>query len=1080
MAKKLTTEQAMDARESLGVSTDAVEMEFRAPRNPTLKSAAEIQGEKLAADVEPTHSLWDETKAAFTQDNSFVRGLVRTEPEFLIDTNYDPKQFLADNKPRIDALQGVDIEELAADIGSSSSAEEADFRLGQIEKDYENEQLLIEGGGSALLLRMGAAVLDPVDWAIAAGTGGTVGAIAKAGKMGRILTSAAAAGAASAGTEAILASNNAFRDETDVAFAALAGITLGGGLASLSKAENDDLMRAANDLANGEIDAAATRLGIPEDSAGAARRRLQRLEDDTPLSRSTEEILDDMEAPEFRFKGWNWLLNNLQSKLFWSKSDSMRKVSSALFEGGFLKNKDKVRELTAEGRANQLQDVFERGVYAETLSDFKAWAKRKGHGSARRNFTTSTGEEFYSQVGLAMRGVTVGVGPEAARAAQKIRGYMDNVHALAQRAGVKGFDKAGLEDYFPRMLNKSKFQEMHSKYGSSVLTQFYTDAILKGANEGMTSELAEKIAKAYVRTMRMKAAGIETDLLHGIRLDDVDKLREMFDGYDGIDEIISEIEYIKAKEMADRGTVSFGKKRIQFDETHADLLDDGMGGSARLRFTDLYENDARMVLARYGRAMHGHIAIAEKLGVRSRMEFEEFKKQIASEIEEAGGDVKKEIQALEDGYNLLLGQPIERFNPTGDGAKLSRTVSGYNYMTRGGQFGVNALAEAGNIVGQGGLRSVFRMFTDLPKVLKRAQDGDLEHSVARFAELAFAPGIQTLTKHAVRNLDELAEDFAGTSVISKLTAKLDPFIKSGGRFTSIASGLGPITDATQRLSAITWIEKLGRFAKNGRISDSQVRRLRANGINADMQERIFEMFRQAGTWRKGRLTDIDPDRWVDQEALEVFSQAASREVRNAIQMTDISTSTLLFHHPVGRLMFQFMRFPMDAVNKQLLRQMHHMDSETATAYAASLGIASLVYMAQTNIEFANDPEERAKRLEPKNLAKVTFMRTGFSSMLPGLWDTGIQAAGFDPWFAMGRSSGLGTLIPTTGNPTMTALSNFNKGVLGGVRAAAHDDIQYSQSDFRSLAQLAPGYRLLGIKNVVHALEEQFPESRKQE
>ncbi len=216
------------------------------------------------------------------------------------------------------------------------------------------------------------------------------------------------------------------------------------------------------------------------------------------------------------------------------------------------------------------------------------------------------------------------------------------------------------------------------------------------------------------------------------------------------------------------------------------------------------------------------------------------------------------------------------------------------------------------------------------------------------------------------------------------------------------------------------------------------------------------------------------------EALDVFSQAASREVRNAIQMADISTSTLLFHHPVGRLMFQFMRFPMDAVNKQLLRQMHHMDAETATAYSASMGIAALAYMAQTSIEFANDPEERARRLEMENLAKVSFMRTGFSSMLPGVMDTGIQMAGFDPQFALGRSSGLGTLIPTSGNPTMTALTNLNRGVGGIFRSALHDDIQYNQTDFRSLAQLAPGYRLLGVKNLVHALEEQFPESRKQE
>ena len=478
--------------------------------------------------------------------------------------------------------------------------------------------------------------------------------------------------------------------------------------------------------------------------------------------------------------------------------------------------------------------------------------------------------------------------------------------------------------------------------------------------------------------------------------------------------------------------------------------------------------------------MHGHIAMAEKLGVRSRGDFEDFTRQMASEVESMGGDAAKVEQAFRDGYNLLLGQPIERWNPSGDAAMMSRTISGYNYMTRGGQFGVNALAEAGNIIGQAGWwPAITRIFPDLLKVMKRGVDGELDHKLARFAELTFAPGVHTLTKHAVRNLDELAEDFAGTSVISKFTAKMDPFIKSGGRFTSVASGLGPVTDATQRLSAVAFIDKLARFSKRAPGS-SQVQRLRAVGINAEMQERIFKMFREAGVYRKGRIVDIDVDKWTDAEALSVFSQAASREVRNAIQMPDISTSTLVFNHPVGRLIFQFMRFPMDAVNKQFLRGIHHADAETVSAWSSAFGIAALAYMGQTSIEYANDPEERAKRLAPENIARVGFMRTGFSSMLPTPIDMGRHVLGLDPWFAMGRSSGLSTAIPLDTNPTTTAIKNINRGVINAVRSGIQSDIQYSQGDMRSLAQLAPGYRLLGIRNIANALEQQFPESRKQE
>lgn len=1081
---KMTDAQATKARGELGIEQSPSPVKFVAPRSPrAIPSGPKIVADAQAAAADTGPTLWEETKAAFRVDNSMYR-LTRDVPEFLIDINYSSKVFINDNRGRIDALIGGDREEIADELGSSSSNEEAEFRLRKMENDFRDEQTLYDGGISALGFRMLAAIADPVDMTAALVTGGTVGALVKAGKLGKIITGALAAGVASGTSEAILASDNVFRDETDVAFATLAGITLGGALNSLSKADTSALNRAVEDLANDNIDTAAARLGIEPDAAGAARRVHQSDAPNQPL-KSNEDVLADMEAPSFKYKAWNWVLNNLQSKLFYSESSTVRKVASTMFEGGFLKNRKAVRSLTVEGRATQLQDVYERGIYAETLKHFKQWAKANNKGDIRRIFTTSVGEAFYSEVGMAMRGITKGISKEAQAAAKSIRKQMDGVHALAQRAGVKGFEVKALEDYFPRMINTAKFTEIRTRIGDSAMRKFYVESILR-ANDDIPETLARKLAKAYVRTMRTKAAGIETDLLHGVRLDDIDKLREVFQGYKGIDELIDEIEAIKLAEKNSRGTVSFGKRRIQFDETYEDFVKPMDGGKAfKLNFTDMLENDARMVLSRYGKAMHGHIAMAEKLGVRSRGDFEQLKQTMTTEIEMAGGNVKREIEALEDGYNLLLGQPIQRWNPGGDSAKLSRTMSGWQYSTRGGQFGVNALAEAGNIIGQGGLRSIFRMFPEFVQVMKRGVNGQLDHKLARFAEMGFAPGISVLTKPAVRSLDELAEDFVGTSVISRLTNALDPFIKSAGRTTSIASGLGPVTDATQRVAAVTWIDKMSRFATGKKMSAGQVSRLRANGVSEEMQERIFKMLRSqdeggAGVYRKGRLIDVDVDKWVDDEAYDVFMQAASREVRNVIQLGDIATSTLLFHNPMGRLVFQFMRFPMDAVNKQLLRGIYHADAETAMAWTASYGIAAMAYIAQTNIDFASNEEERTKRLEFNQVAKIAFMRTGMSSMLPAALDTPITLLGMDPLFAMGRSSGLSTAFPLEANPSATAVKAAFTGLGGIVRSGLWADTQYNQADVRAAASLIPGYRLLGVKNVVHLLEQQFPESRNQE
>jgi hypothetical protein len=1082
MAKKLTQAQAEDVRGELGIETNVApvrELRSAAPRS-VMPSNAQIVSTRELEDAGPQHSLGDEWAAAFRVDNTAGRLLSQEEVEHPIDLNYDPMTFVKDNQGRIDALMGADREEIAQDLGSAWSASHAESRLGQMERDFADEQLLASGGGTALLARLGAALLDPVDIAVALSTGGVGGALAKGGRFGKILTTAVSASAAGGATEALLSSDNVMRDETDVAFAALAGLTVGGALGTWTSRELKEFTDFADDVAKGNIDVAAQRL--LGDSAGAAKAKPQSMVPNKPLYDNPDEAIDAMEAPEFKFKFLNKMLGNIQGRLFHSESETVRKVSSALFEGGFLKNRG-TRALTVENRATMLDMVFQRNIYAETMSDFKGWAKRMGHGAVKREMTTSVGEDFYSQVGKAMRGVTDDISEEASNAAGKIKQQMDNIYKLAQEAGVEGFEEGRLlDDYFPRVLNKGKFNEARLKYGDDALSQFYRDAIRKAQPE-IEDALALKIAKAYVRTMREKVAGIEDDLLHGIRLDDIDRMRAGWDGQPPREvlDLIEELEAIKKADLNERGTISHAKHRIRFDELHADdIAVDGVT-AGRLQFTDLYENDARLVLARYSRAMHGHIAMAEKLGVKSRMDFERLTKQMASEAEDLGEDARKVEMAFRDGYNLMLGQPIERWNPNGDAAQLSRMFSAYNYGGRGGQFGVNALAELGNVVAMGGFRSMLRIIPDLKRVMQRAADGELEHPIARFVELNFAPGVNTMITPAVRNLDELAEGFGGTSVIQQFAAKMDPYLKSLGRQTSITSGLGPITDATQRLAAVRHVERLAKFAKRA-PTEKQRERLRASGISNEMQDRIFAMLKEgaAGKYRKGRLVDIDMDRWTDSEALAAFSESSQRVTRDAIQMPDISTSTTLFNHPAGRLIFQFMRFPMDAVNKQLLRHMHHMDGESATAAVSSFGIASLVYMAQQSIEYANDPETLKERLDPKQIAKIGFMRTGYSSLLPGVMDSALWAGGFDPQFSMGRSSGLTTIFPIAANPTTTLLKNAATFGGGITRSALQDDIQFSQADMRAGLQTLPYYRALGLKNLWHSIEQQFPESRKQE
>lgn len=1099
--KKQTATERSNLRNELGLNAEPVAIDVVKPLSPAATGASNMDVNHAVTEQEaverPSH--WEILKASIQNDNS-ISDLLSETPQFPIDLEFDGAAYWKDSSARMGAMPGIDRDEVMEDVAGASSAEEAEHWLKSHESDYANEQVLIDAGMKGMLTRMAVSILDPVDITVSAATGGAAGALLKGKKFGKIITAAVTAGAATGATEAYLASNNASRDETDVLFATLAGIGLGGGIGALiSRAEAKKLASISDDIASDNLDSALNKLEGGGDSAGARRRASESMVPDKKLAGSAydnvRQALEDTDEIEFSFKGLNQMFQTMQSKIFFSPSQIVRKISSRMLEGGLLKNKG-VRSRTAEGTASLLRKTFEAGVFRESLPQFRQWAKNNGIGSFRRNLGAGPGEQFYSEVGRAMRGeIGDDISKEAVSAAQNLRKYMDNIHQLAQDAGVKGFDSKALDDYFPRMLNRGKFDQVRTRYGNDALGDWFSRSIVN-ANEDITPELADKLGRAYVHTMNRKIAGIENDLLHGVRLDDVEKLREMFEGYDGLDELLGELENLKTLENTGRGTVSFGKRRMQFDESTSAPIKAADGTEEMLNFHQMFENDARKVLKRYSHAMSGHIGMARELGIKSRADFEQIEKAIIDEANLQGStrsldDAHSEIATMREAYDLLIGRNTIDSNPTGDLSKMSRMWTRYTYSTRGGSFGVNALGEFGRVIGAAGVRSFIRSMPEWASLMRRGVDGEIEHGLAREIELMFAPGINGMTGVAIKNMDEFGERLDGTSAMSRFAQKVDGPLSVAGRATATGSGLNLLTDLPQRLAGVEMIRKFARFANGKKISAGQAARIRNMGIDDAMLERIFKQFREAGVYKNGRLVDLDHSKWLDDEALDALNFGMNREVRSIIQENDISTVTKYFHHPVGRVVLQFLRFPMEAVNKQLAHSIHFADAEAIKGTVSALFITSTAYIAQTSIDFANNPEERKKRLTPENIAKVAFMRTGVSSMIPTATDmifphiggkllaeAGVEGINPDgKLFSYGRSSGFATGF--LGNPVLSTADTMGR--LGGnlVHAAQSSEHQVAAQDIRDGAKLLPGYRTLGFSNAINAVAEQFPESRKE-
>jgi hypothetical protein len=1159
----MTSEERMALRAEMGLDTSAVQLKVEQPKARVITTGEQLAESQKAQEEGPGYLASlpnafkvDNTATSITNAGGF--GSIYERHQFPLDTEFNPKEYAKENKERLMAMKGIDMEEALDNLGSSHSREEADAHLAVMEEVFGIEQELAEAGGAGLAARLTAAVLDPTDIAIASITG-TAGAAVKMGRMGKILTAGLSAGAAAGGTEAVLASDNPFRDQYDVGFATLAGFTMGSGLgALLSKSDFDKLRKLSNDEANKLLDDAA-------DSVGAQRVAHEAEGPDTRIDADSETNLEELVAKldDPDFDGANVVARGLQklsfsigNRLRNSKIDEVRKLAGAMFEGGLVKG---VRGFTAELRANQLNRVFMAGITRESSAAFKAWSKRNGFSGMRRASTTEPAERFYSEVGRALKGAD-DVSSEAVQAAKAIRKHINEIHSRAQKAGVKGFEREALEDYFPRMLNHSKFEATRMKFGDQALGKWYREAIISKMGSDITEEVAQRIADAYVHVMRKKGLGLEEDLLHGIRIDDIAHLRKVFKDYDDLNELINAVESMKVKETAERGTVSHGKRRIQMDEQYDGFIVAKDGTRQQLKFHEMYENNALKVLGRYGRTMSGHIGMAEQLGIKSRDEFDELMLGVASKAE--GRLTPKEMETLnrdmKDGYDLMLGLNRVDANPHGDLSMFARTLQGINHILYGTQFGIAALAEMGNVIAKAGVVSFMRSIPEWRALVRRAADGTLDHDLARTLEMLYAPGTFTLSGLPIRNMDELGETLTGGSVVGDAATALDAPLKSGMRITNLVSGLTGVTDFTQRLASVEMMRLLSRAANGKKLRKGQQARLDGLGLDAEMRERIFNLLRKsegddgltrtvddglegqinmhkdlvakmreevqlrkdegrafktaekqlgveerrlakmekkladrpapeirggAGKYKGKRLVDIDLDRAnaIDKEAVEALSLGMNREVRQAIQETDATGLPRIFHSPAGKLMFQFMSFPWQAIEKQSARMAHYADLEAGKTIAATMFITSTAYIAQTSIEFANNPEERAKRLTPENIAKVAFMRSGFASMLPAMYDTAAPLVGLDREFTMGRQSGLNTglLTPWESNASAATLKNLYKTVGNVTGAVLSPEEQITDSDIKGMGKMVPFQRLLGFKNVIEWVSQQFPENREE-
>lgn len=107
------------------------------------------------------------------------------------------------------------------------------------------------------------------------------------------------------------------------------------------------------------------------------------------------------------------------------------------------------------------------------------------------------------------------------------------------------------------------------------------------------------------------------------------------------------------------------------------------------------------------------------------------------------------------------------------------------------------------------------------------------------------------------------------------------------------------------------------------------------------------------------------------------------------------------------------------------------------------------------------------------LGRSAFQRAGFATIVPGAVDTVVQAVGYEPVFAYGRSTGLASAA-FLGNPSLDLLDKGHRALTGVVSSASRSDYDFSQQDWRALTSVTPFQNAMGLRNMYQMFNQDLP------
>jgi len=706
----------------------------------------------------------------------------------------------------------------------------------------------------------------------------------------------------------------------------------------------------------------------------------------------------------------------------------------------------------------QYRTAFARALHFNR----KEWVRRTGGGI----------EDFNILVSKAIRTGDLQTLPKEVRAvAEHVMESQKNLGQKAIDYNVAGFTAGVLDrqpNYLPRLFKEEKVQAIKQKYGSDRAIDIVAELVEKAVRKAqpdikMKPRAVQKMARGYAKTI------LSPNLHSGHRATEFNmedlraslKAEELTDQeIDNIIDSLTRSTTVKAHKRA--------RPRLLLDENVSIQVRKDDGNYDDVAFTDLLEEDIENLHNAYVFQMSGAIGLARN-GINTNdlgTSFETILSKMRLEADNIGQrsrDLDRDIKSAEFMYDAVTGRLGFEDGVSLDNKQFMRRAREASFMINMGMSGMSAMMEITNALMEYSLPTLFKAMPHYRRLYARAANGQLDSPLLRELEAMTGLGADTVTGKFTR-----ASRFEGDTMDVVTDGDVTPFDELLGRGReqmSYWSGLSGVTGSLRRMSMLNYSTQWASAARKGKDPFAKIK-MEQLGINPTMSVRIRNQIKEhADIDNSGVLQTINTSKWTDPKAREIFELSVFREATQNVQEVNVGSVNRFLRSDVGKTFFQFLSFPLAAVEQQAVRlgvRATHGDASTvAKVILAGMFMGSAMYTSRVymNAEGRGDKEEYIKRqMSWDRFTEGTLSQIGAASMF-----------GYIYQITTGAMDG--------NNYALTPASiSIAQGLIKGTKLpyeaiSPNEDI--SEGELRSALRLLPFSSLYGARQIINGIADTF-------